>query len=118
MTRVYKLVPRAEWDAAQAEGVFRGTAQDRADGFIHLSKDDQVQATAEKHYPGREDLLLVEVEDLTLGSALKWETSRNGGLFPHLFAPLRMDAVLSVRAFVADPVSCGQSPDAGPGVLT
>ena len=118
MTRIYKLLPKADWEAALAEGVLHGTPDDRRDGFIHFSKADQVQAAAKTHYPGREDLIVLEVEDTALGSALKWEVSRNGGMFPHLFAPLRTDAVLGARAFEPDPVSCGQSPEEGPGTLT
>ena len=118
MTRIYKLLPRDEWERALQEGVLHGTADDRRDGFIHFSAADQVQSTAEVHYPGRDDLIVLEVEDTALGSALKWEVSRNGGMFPHLFAPLRTDAVLGARAFEPDPVSCGQSPEEGPGVLT
>jgi uncharacterized protein (DUF952 family) len=115
---VYKLLPHADWRAAEAEGVVRGTALDRADGFIHLSGEDQVQETAKVHYPGREDLVVLEVDDRALGDNLKWEPSRNGGLFPHLFGPLPTEAVRSVRAFEPDPVSCGQSPEEGPGTLT
>ena len=118
MTRIYKLLPRDEWEQALQEGVLHGTADDRRDGYIHFSAADQVQATAELHYPGRDDLMVLEVDDSALGDAVKWEVSRNGGEFPHLYGTLPVDAVRDARAFEPDPVSCGQSPEEGPGVLT
>jgi uncharacterized protein (DUF952 family) len=118
VTRIYKLLPRDDWEAARAEGVLHGLADDRRDGFIHFSTAEQLQETASAHYPGRDDLVVLEVDAEALGPALKWEASRNGGTFPHLFAPLRADAVVDARAFAPDPVSCGQSPEEGPGTLT
>ena len=118
MTLIYKLVPRADWEAAQAQGALAGTADDVRDGYIHFSAADQVQETAKLHYPGRDDLIVLEVDDAALGDAVKWEVSRNGGEFPHLYGTLPVDAVRDARAFEPDPVSCGQSPEEGPGVLT
>lgn len=90
----YKLVDRAEWTAALAAGAYAGSAVDRADGYIHMSTADQLAETARRHYAGQDDLVLVEVDLAPLGEALKWEASRGGDLFPHLFAPLpaRIDA--------------------------
>jgi uncharacterized protein (DUF952 family) len=102
MTRIYKLVSRADWDAVEASGVFDGAAIDLADGFIHFSAAEQVEETAAKYFAGRTDLLLVAVDAATLGEALKWEVSRGGALFPHLYAPLALESVARV-----DPLSIG-----------
>lgn len=96
MTLIYKIVAMPEWRAAEARGVFDGAAVDLADGFIHFSTAEQVAETAAKHFAGQADLLLVAIEAEKLGAALKWEVSRGGGLFPHLYAPLSFDAVTRV----------------------
>ncbi len=92
-TLVYKIASAALWREAEAAGVFRGAAVDHADGFIHFSSAAQVGETAAKHFAGQGDLLLVAVDAEALGPALKWEVSRGGALFPHLYEPLRLDAV-------------------------
>lgn len=84
----YKLVDRAGWTAALAAGLYEGSGVDRADGYIHMSTAAQLAETARRHYAGQSDLVLVEVELAPLGPALRWEPSRGGDLFPHLFAPL------------------------------
>ena len=97
MTRtVFKLVDRASWQAAAPTGAFAGSAVDLRDGFIHFSTAEQVRETAARHFAGQSDLLLVAVAADSLGDALKWEPSRGGALFPHLYAPLPLDAVQSV----------------------
>ena len=90
----YKLVDRAEWTTALAAGAYAGSAVDLADGYIHMSTAAQLAETARRHYAGRRELVLVVVDLAPLGAALKWEPSRGGDLFPHLFAPLpaRTDA--------------------------
>ena len=88
MSLIYKILPRAEWEAAAAAGVFRGSAIDLEDGFIHFSAEDQWRETLEKHFAGQADLVLVAVETQRLGETLKWEVSRGGALFPHLYGPL------------------------------
>jgi uncharacterized protein (DUF952 family) len=98
MSIVYKISPREEWKAAEADGVFAGAPVDVADGYIHFSTAAQARETAAKHFAGQRDLVLVAVDAAALGAALKWEASRRGDLFPHLYAPLPMSAVL----FVAD----------------
>jgi uncharacterized protein (DUF952 family) len=103
MTAVaYKLVDRAEWAEAVAAGVYIGSALDRADGYIHMSTAAQLAETARRHYAGRSGLVLVEVALAPLGDALKWEASRGGDLFPHLFAPLPATAKGSQRALDVD----------------
>ena len=96
MTLIYKILSRAEWDAAKAVGRFEGSAVDHQDGFIHLSAADQAQTTASLYFKGLPDLVLLGIEAEGLGDALKWETSRGGALFPHLYGDLRLDAVRSV----------------------
>lgn len=88
MTPLYKICTRAEWRAAEAAGVFEGSALDRADGFVHLSTRAQVEETARRHFAAQDDLVLVELDADQLGPALRWEPSRGGDLFPHLYGPL------------------------------
>lgn len=86
--RVYKIATRAQWAEAEAIGAFAGAPVDRADGYIHLSTAEQLSETATKHFAGQNDLLLIAVPVEVLGKALRWEPSRGGALFPHLYAPL------------------------------
>jgi uncharacterized protein (DUF952 family) len=88
MPTIYKICPAALWQAAERAGVFRGSPDDRRDGFIHFSTATQVAETAAKHFAGQHDLLLISVEAAALGDALKWEPSRGGALFPHLYGDL------------------------------
>lgn len=94
---IYKISPRATWMAAQARNVFAGAPVDLADGYIHFSTAAQVRETAAKHFAGAADLVLVAVDVAALGAALKWEPSRGGALFPHLYADLPMTAVRWVK---------------------
>lgn len=94
----FKILSRADWRAALAEGRYDGSAVDRADGYIHLSAADQLEATAAKHYAGQADLMLVEVDLTALGDALIWEPSRGGALFPHIYGPLPVAAARAARA--------------------
>ena len=93
----YKLVEGQEWQAARSEGVYRGSVLDRADGFIHLSTAEQLPGTATKHYAGRCDLRLVTVDLTALGEIVRWEPSRGGDLFPHVYADLPLTATVCVR---------------------
>lgn len=86
---IYKILSRSEWDAALACGEYTGSPDDARDGFIHFSSANQLAVTAAKYFTGKRDLLLVAVDEATLGAALKWEPSRGGDLFPHLYAPLQ-----------------------------
>jgi uncharacterized protein (DUF952 family) len=98
VTPIYKIVPEALWRAAEALAVFDGAPVDVADGFMHFSSAAQVRETAAKHFAGERGLLLVTVEAERLGDALRWEPSRGGDLFPHLYAPLQLADVLRVEA--------------------
>jgi uncharacterized protein (DUF952 family) len=95
---IYKIAPRALWDSAVEAGVFAGAPIDVADGFIHLSTADQVRETAARHFTGQADLVLVAFDGGAFGEALRYEVSRGGALFPHLFAPLPVSAALWVRS--------------------
>ena len=97
MPTIYKIVPAALWRGAEREGVFRGAPVDIADGFIHFSTAAQVEETAAKHFAGQNDLLLVRVGTDRLGPTLKWEPSRGGALFPHLYGDLPLSDVAVVE---------------------
>lgn len=93
MPVIYKICPERLWREAEAAGVFRGAPVDLKDGYIHFSTGPQVRETAAKHFAGQADLVLVAVASETLGDALRWEPSRGGDLFPHLYGPLPVAAV-------------------------
>jgi uncharacterized protein (DUF952 family) len=99
---IYKLLPISEWDQAREAGRFTGSAVDRQDGFIHFSAADQVVETARRHFAGATGLTLLTVDPARLGDALRWEPSRGGALFPHLYAPLPVDAVVAAEALPVD----------------
>jgi uncharacterized protein (DUF952 family) len=94
---IYKIAPEALWREAEKNGRFSGAPIDIADGFIHFSTAGQVRETAAKHFAGQTGLLLIAIDGARLGDALKYEASRDGALFPHLYAPLDLGAVLWVR---------------------
>jgi uncharacterized protein (DUF952 family) len=85
---IYKIITRAAWAQALADGVFRGAAIDLRDGYIHLSTEAQVKDTARLHFAGQVDLLLVAFDVSDVGDALRWEPSRGGALFPHVYGAL------------------------------
>lgn len=95
--RLYKIADRSAWDEARRSGRYLGSADDSRDGYIHLSAAQQVAGTLIKHFAGRRNLVLVEIDADALGTALRWEPSRGGALFPHLYAPLEMRAVISEK---------------------
>jgi uncharacterized protein (DUF952 family) len=97
MPTLYKICPAALWRAATNAGVFRGSQVDRRDGFIHFSTAAQAPETAAKNFAREPDLLLLHVDAGSLGAALKWEPSRGGALFPHLYGDLALAAVIKVE---------------------
>ncbi|MDQ1154299.1 DUF952 domain-containing protein [Brevundimonas sp. SORGH_AS_0993] len=100
MTEIaYKIVDAADWRAAVAEGRYEGAPVDLADGYIHMSTQDQLAETARKHFAGQSDLLLLSVDLGRFDGELVWEPSRGGALFPHLYAPLPVAAVTALRPF-------------------
>lgn len=93
MPLIYHMCRREEWAAAESAGAHAGSSQDQADGFIHFSTAAQIVESAARHRTGQSDLVLLAVEPVLLGSALKWEASRGGQLFPHLYGALPVSAV-------------------------
>lgn len=108
---IYKICPRALWQDAARQGIFTGAPVDLADGYIHFSTRDQVRETAARHFSGEADLVIVAIEAAKLGAALRWEKSRGGALFPHLHAPLDLDAVNWVEPLPLGPVGGHQFPE-------
>ncbi len=103
MPIVYKICPASRWRGAERVGIFRGSHVDLRDGFIHFSSAAQVAETAAKHFAGEADLLLVRVDAARLGDRLKWEPSRGGALFPHLYGDLDLKAVTQVDSLPVGP---------------
>jgi uncharacterized protein (DUF952 family) len=94
MTRTaFKIFTANQWAQFQAEGTFAGAPIDLADGYIHMSTADQTEETLTKHFAGQSGLVIAEIDLSGFGDALKWEVSRGGALFPHLYAPLPLFAV-------------------------
>ncbi len=94
---IYKITDAGAWTQATSTGVYRGSPDDLRDGFIHFSTRDQLAETARKHFSGRANLVLIAIDPAALGAALKWEPSRGGALFPHLYADLPTASALWVR---------------------
>ena len=103
MTLIYKICERAPWQEAERDGAFRGAPVDHADGYIHFSIADQLRETAARHFAGQQELVLVAVDAEALRRALKWEPSRGGALFPHLYGDLPLAAVAWVRPLPLGP---------------
>jgi uncharacterized protein (DUF952 family) len=100
---IYKICDAALWREAECIGWFKGAGIDLQDGYIHFSTATQAQETADKHFVSVEGLVLVAVAAEALGPALKWEPSRGGQLFPHLYGPLALDAVRWARPLPLGP---------------
>lgn len=94
--RIYHVCRAAEWEAALASGHYRGSSQDVADGFIHFSDAAQVVASVAKHRAGQDGLVIVEVDAAELGDSLRWEPSRGGQLFPHVYGGLPIGSATRV----------------------
>jgi uncharacterized protein (DUF952 family) len=92
----YKVMLAAEAAQMRRDGVFRGSDADRADGFIHLSSGAQLAATVDRHFGGVSGLVVAVVDLSRLGDAVRWEASRGGQLFPHVYGVVPVDAVVSV----------------------
>ncbi|HKH97233.1 MAG TPA: DUF952 domain-containing protein [Beijerinckiaceae bacterium] len=103
MTLIYKICSEALWREAERAGVFAGAAIDLEDGYIHFSTAAQAPETAARHFAGQGELVLVAVAAEALGDSLRWEPSRGGDLFPHLYGPLRLDAVRWVQPLPLGP---------------
>ena len=99
---VYKIADAEAWRNAENSGQFDGSPDDRRDGYIHFSTTEQLAATLLKHYTGRSRLILAAIDSAKLGEALRWEPARGGELFPHLYGPLPLRAVLWFRPITID----------------
>ena len=110
MSRIYKILAADDWRAAQAQGSFAGSGVDLADGYIHFSTAAQAQQTAAKHFAGQAGLVVLEIEADDLGEAIRWEPSRGGALFPHLYGVLD---VRHVRAVTEAPLGADGAPQVG-----
>lgn len=93
----FKILTGGQWKKFLAEGTFAGAPVDVADGYIHLSAATQLQGTLDKHFAGQEGLVIIEVDLAALGDLVKWEVSRGGELFPHIYGDLPMDAVIGIK---------------------
>lgn len=100
---IYHMCRADEWRTAEAAGRYAGSSQDVADGFIHFSTAAQIVESAARHRAGQDGLLLLAVDASRLGDALKWEPSRGGQLFPHLYGPLPLEAVTAVHPLPLGP---------------
>ena len=96
-TRAFKIFTADQWQQFEANGRFTGAPVDLADGYIHMSTADQLNGTLEKHFAGQEGLVIAEIDLSGFGDALRWEVSRGGALFPHLYAELPFASVLGTR---------------------
>jgi uncharacterized protein (DUF952 family) len=110
VSRIYKILPRPDWETARAAGRYAGSPLDAQDGFIHFSTAAQAQETARRHFAGQADLVVLELEADDLGAAIRWEPSRGGDLFPHLYESL--DIAL-VRAVTEAPLGSDGTPQIG-----
>ncbi|WP_373475943.1 DUF952 domain-containing protein [Sphingorhabdus sp.] len=97
----FKIFTADQWAQFQAYGVFHGAPVDVADGYIHLSAAEQLQGTLDKHFAGQTGLVIAEVDLSALGDLVKWEESRGGALFPHIYGALPMEAVIGEPAFTS-----------------
>ena len=95
----FKILTADQWAQFQADGVFHGAPVDLADGYIHLSATEQLQGTLDKHFAGQRGLVIAEVDLAALGDSIKWEVSRGGALFPHIYGSLPMGVVIGEPAF-------------------
>jgi uncharacterized protein (DUF952 family) len=111
---IYKICSASAWREAERLGVYRGSADDARDGFIHFSTASQLAETARKFFFGQTGLFLIEVDADALGEALRWEPSRDDELFPHLYGDLDLGAVTDVRSLHARPDGYHDIPELTP----
>jgi uncharacterized protein (DUF952 family) len=112
--RIYKICSASAWREAERQGVYRGSADDARDGFIHFSTASQLAETARKHFFGQTGLFLIEVDADLLGERLRWECSRHDELFPHLYGELDLGAVTAVLDIHARPDGTHDIPELTP----
>jgi len=108
---IYHMCRFDEWQMALSVGVYPGSSQDIADGFMHFSNAEQIKDSAAKHRAGQNNLVLLTVDTDVLGNGLKWEPSRGGALFPHLYGPLLVDQVMRTDALNLNEAGAHVFPD-------
>jgi uncharacterized protein (DUF952 family) len=108
---IYHVCKWDEWRRAENAGAYEGSSQDKADGFIHFSSAQTVVESVAKHRAGQTDLVLLAVDPDKCGAALRWEPSRGGLLFPHLYGTLPVSAVISARDLPLGPEGTHKFPD-------
>ena len=99
---IYKVCSQSHWDSAKGAGVFKGVAIDLSDGYIHFSSAEQLAETLDKHFSGQTDLVLLTVNADAISENLKWEPSRGGALFPHLYTDLPLEAIVAEQNLTTD----------------
>lgn len=109
---IFKILTADQWQQFEHDGVFEGAPIDRADGYVHFSTADQVRETAAKHFAGRADLMLVACDPESLDDALRWEPSRGGALFPHLYREMLLAEVLWAKPLPLGPTGHQFPPEA------
>ncbi|MDE8653862.1 DUF952 domain-containing protein [Novosphingobium album (ex Liu et al. 2023)] len=109
----FKVLTAAQMAALEADGTFAGAPIDVADGYIHLSTAEQLDETVDKHFAGQDDLHVAAVDLAALGDAVKWEPARGGALFPHIYAPLPLSAVIAYGPIERDDEGRIRPPVAG-----
>src|SRR3546814_10761057 len=114
MPLIYHLARKPAWEDAARAGIYAGEIADRADGFLHFSTAQQVVESAARHRAGEADLVLLAVDPTALGDALRWEASRGGKLFPHLYGELPVAAVVWSRPLPLGPDGRHVFPPLGP----
>lgn len=112
-TTAYKVLTAGEWQMLMDDSCFAGAPIDRADGYIHLSTEAQLTETVDKHFAGQTGLWIAAVDLSALGDAVRWEPSRGGALFPHVYAPLPLSAVIALGELTRDAQGKVELPVAG-----
>lgn len=108
---LYKVLPLSEWEVATAEGVFSGSGIDLTDGFIHLSSEKQIVSTVQRYFAGQPGLALIAFDPSLFSADLRWEPSRDGELFPHVYGVISVAAALDVFPLLLDASGKHQFPD-------
>jgi len=110
---IYHICLRSDWESGRNAEFYTAPDADRADGFLHFSNGEQIIESAAKHRAGQMGLVLIEADGAALGEALRWEVSRNGALFPHLYGPIPLDAVTAVHDLLLSPDGLHIFPEIG-----
>ncbi len=114
---IYRICARDDWEAARTAGAYAGSDLDRRDGFIHCSTAEQLRGTLDRHFAGQDGLVLLEIDAAALGADLRWEPSRGGAVFPHLYAALPVSTVVATYDLPLDATGRHSLPEAVFGPL-